>query len=262
MGWLFLVVVGALAFFYVVGRATTPGSKMQDDAPESGEMIPVSANLKIRYQDAKQGRSERRIKVNRFYDVRELGLLKAYCYMRSDDRTFRVDRILSCVDTDTGEVVTDVRKHLQAKLERKISPAPRTPKPARQARPAPSPGKTVAQQIIDDHPDLVRVLMFVAMEDGRVSRPKQQLIAAYLKRVLGDDRITDGAVAMLAAGQKKPTLTSFKQSVGRLVNGQDINPVLVAGCCRFLAEEDGVITQDEKDALDYLDRRVMDRPRE
>ena len=261
MSWL-VYLVGAIVLFRVARRwVVKKKPKLKDEAPESGGHVNVDAHLKIEYLSAKGEKTERRIRVRRFYDVRELGLIKAYCYLRSGDRTFRIDRISSCIDTDTGEVVEDVRAHLRSKAglredSRVARDGSQRKPPALKKRPAKG-EVSPAGMIIKRYPDLVRVLMFVAIEDGKVTRPKQQIIARYLSRVMQDDQINEGTVAMLAVQQGKPTLASFKQAVGRIANEGKLNPVLVAGCCRYVAEEDGVITEDEEAALEYLDRRVM-----
>ncbi|MEM1144096.1 MAG: hypothetical protein AAGI88_16075 [Pseudomonadota bacterium] len=263
MGWLIAACVASVAAYWLGKKSAQPGNKnpdlghMEDKAPESGAFVPVAAMLKIDYLDAKRDRTERRVRVSRFSDVRELGVLKSYCYLRSDYRTFRIDRILSCVDTETGEIVSDVRaylRHLAGLDSLNITDDEPVATNSQLA--------TTRQTDPDDclereYPDLFRVLLFVAMEEGKITKSKRKIIASYLRRVFGEDRVGDGTVNSFARAQSKPTLMSFKQAVGRVVNQKELNPVLMAGCCRYVAEEDSVISDDERAALEYLDRRVM-----
>lgn len=271
MAWLFVLAAVCVAFW--LGRRFSrsedePETSMRDEAPESRAFHSVRARLQITYQDAKGDRSKRKIRVDSFSDVKELGLLKAYCYLRSANRTFRIDRVSSCVDIETGEVVDDIRHHLRTRagvfqskpVTFEFSDFAEDEDDFSYFEPFADEADLsdqCAERLLGEYPALVRVLLFVAVEDGKVTSSKSALMARFLSSVEDGLVITDETVPELLRLQGKPSLMSFKQSVGKIVNSGRINPVLMAGCCRHIAEEDGVITQNEQDALDYLDRRVM-----
>ena len=82
----------------------------------SGQGIAVKASLQIRYSDYNGGKTDRRIDATRY--IPEGGYIEAWCHLRNEQRTFRVDRIQEAVDIDTGEIVTTriksfLRKHRQ-----------------------------------------------------------------------------------------------------------------------------------------------------
>ena len=41
-----------------------------------------------------------------------------HCELRNATRTFRFDRIKKCVDLETGELITDVKKYLNERYEK------------------------------------------------------------------------------------------------------------------------------------------------
>lgn len=49
--------------------------------------------IEIDYGDAQTGRSTRIITIGSLYQLRRLLLVDAFCHLRADDRTFRLDKI-------------------------------------------------------------------------------------------------------------------------------------------------------------------------
>ena len=66
----------------------------------------IHARLRVRYLDADQLLTDREISVR--YIGNELEpFIKAYCHLRAGNRTFRPARMLSCIDIETGELISD-----------------------------------------------------------------------------------------------------------------------------------------------------------
>ncbi|GLS13619.1 hypothetical protein GCM10007935_10490 [Hydrogenophaga electricum] len=59
----------------------------------------------LTYSDANGEVSERTIKLNGVASRRHGQCLEAYCHNARQQRTFRVDRIVQLIDTETGEIV-------------------------------------------------------------------------------------------------------------------------------------------------------------
>lgn len=80
--------------------------------------------LLIRYKDAEGSVSERRISR---IEPHEPGYIVAFCHERQEDRTFKISRIASAVDAETGEVIEDLHAFLG--LEPPSKPPPPKPEP-------------------------------------------------------------------------------------------------------------------------------------
>lgn len=77
----------------------------------------LSVNLQIRYVDGAGLESDRKIRVLEFDNDLHDGIMIAHCYMREAIRTFRFNRIQSCLNSDTQEPVVDVAAYLNEQYE-------------------------------------------------------------------------------------------------------------------------------------------------
>ncbi|WP_350649604.1 WYL domain-containing protein [Pseudomonas sp. HY13-MNA-CIBAN-0226] len=75
-----------------------------DQSLENDEGIAVRAHLKLAYRDADGVLSDREVMVSRYVSDGD-GYIVAFCRLRKDSRTFRLDRIIEAVDLETGEVL-------------------------------------------------------------------------------------------------------------------------------------------------------------
>ena len=69
---------------------------------------PVNATLKLLYRDASSKPTERVVDVKECDANDPAGYLLGYCHLRQAFRTFRMDRIVRAIDTETGEVIANL----------------------------------------------------------------------------------------------------------------------------------------------------------
>lgn len=68
-------------------------------------------NLEIEYVDANGEYTRRTIRVAQYRKAQQWNnSIIGHCKLRGEERQFRYDRILSCVDADTGQSIPDVKK--------------------------------------------------------------------------------------------------------------------------------------------------------
>ena len=85
----------------------------------------LKPNYEIKYKDAEGNISDRKIFVRRF-DGR---VLEAHCFLRSEERTFYVPRIVECVDLETGEIINadefygDLRWYFCKRFNKRYKPS-------------------------------------------------------------------------------------------------------------------------------------------
>lgn len=76
-------------------------------------------DFEIKYQDAEGEFTTRKISVISFKD----GMVKAYCFLRKEKRTFYIPRIVECIDLSTGELVfDDLRIYFLSKYSPRLKP--------------------------------------------------------------------------------------------------------------------------------------------
>jgi len=190
------------------------------------------AELLIHYTDGNGKKTERRISTKEFDQSLEGGLLIAHCHLRGANRTFRFDRINSCTDVTTGELIADPALFLNEVYEK-------------------SEAATV-DTLARDRADSIRTLLYVAKADGRMMSAERKIIAEALVSWSGDDRLNHESVDDLLHVLGVPSLHSFKVAAGRAVKNEGASPQELHSWSEKIVHTQKKIVGAEQDALDYL----------
>ena len=202
---------------------------------EVAQPLPAKAKLRLKYTDGAGRKTERTVDVRQFGAVGPNTLLIGHCNMRDATRTFRSDRIESCIDEDTGEVVTDVRAYLQTKYDQ-------------------SPDST-RDLLLEVEYDTLRVLLYVGKADGQLRAAEKAVIRDTCVAITEDSRLTDATIEDLLANMDVPTLQAFKLAVGRLAKRDQAAQVVVMTAAEKMVATQKSVHQAEQEALDYMRRR-------
>ena len=84
---------------------------------DASDPIKLTAHIEIDYVDGNKYTTTRTVRVREFDSALHGGIIMGHCELRNATRTFRFDRIKKCIDIETGEVVSDIKKYLNAKYE-------------------------------------------------------------------------------------------------------------------------------------------------
>lgn len=190
------------------------------------------ATLTIRYESASGDYTHRGVTVTDFNDFEIFG----YCHLRERYRTFLVERVVSCVNAKTGEVVTDVSAYLSSIY------------------------KTLPRYSVDllneHHHDALKILLYVAKADGQLRQPERKVIAAACKVLTKDTRITDALANNLIDSVQLTSLHGFKIAAGKVANRGDMatmRTIFIA--CKTIVNTQKIVCAAEQEALDYLAKR-------
>ena len=159
-----------------------------------------------------------------------------HCGLRDATRTFRYDRIQSCVDIDTGEIVSDIRGYLTEKYES-------------------SPEFTL-EKLLDEYTDVLKVIFHVARADGAFRKPEKGFVCEYLKKLTGDDRLTVDSVSAVFSQIEVPSLHAFKLAFGRIIKAGNIDVESLATCCKDMVGTQKTVSPGEQEAIDYLQKKM------
>ena len=190
------------------------------------------ATLTIVYCDSAGALTQRGVSVTEFDPYEMFG----FCHLRERYRTFIYERITSCVDVNTGEVISEVHKHLMDTYCK-------------------MPIYTLDQLERNDSP-VLKVLLYVAKADGRMTAAERKIMNAACKVLTGDVRITEELTDKLFKAMEPPSLNAFKKAVGSLANRGDAaltKRLWIA--CNTLVKTDKSISAGEQEALDYMAKR-------
>lgn len=192
----------------------------------------------MKYTDGAGKKSERSVDVKQFGAIGTSTLLIGHCHMRDATRTFRVDRIETCVDEETGQVVNDVRAYLECKY-------------------AESPNRTKDQLVADEF-DTLRILLFVGKADGQLRAAEKEVIRDTCVAIANDTRLTVQTIEELFNEMDVPTLQAFKLGVGRLAKRDQSSKAIVAAAVERIISTQTTIHSAEQEALDYIKKRFAE----
>lgn len=190
------------------------------------------ATLTICYTDADGDMTERGVSVTEFDPYEMFGL----CHLRQQYRTFLYERVASCVDVKTGEVIANIHKHLSDTYSR-------TP-------------IFSLDQLEKNNRATLQVLLYLAKADGRMTAAERKVMTAACKALTGDVRITDDMTARLFNDMDVPSLNAFKRAVGSIANRGDnalMKRLLIA--CNTMVRTEKKASAAEQEALGYLAKR-------
>jgi tellurite resistance protein len=202
---------------------------------EVAQPLPAKAKLRLNYTDGAGRKTERTVDVRQFGTLGTNSLLIGHCNMRGATRTFRSDRIESCIDEETGEIVSDVRLHLQTKYDQSPDSA--------------------KDQLLDGEYDTLRVLLYVGKADGQLRSAEKSVIRDTCIQITDDSRLTDSAIDDLLANLDVPTLQAFKLAVGRLAKRDQAAQTVVMTAAEKIVATQKTVHQAEQEALDYMRKR-------
>ncbi|MEM6681357.1 MAG: WYL domain-containing protein [Pseudomonadota bacterium] len=227
---------------------SVPEQDADDTLLESAAEAPISegfavsdcggmANV-IAYKDSKNQISERRVTFLQIAAKKHQFYLSAYCHERSAYRSFRCDRIMHCVDPETGEIRDDFFDYMAETFgvdrDRWLS------------------GQQDAA--LDKCKDGIRILVFLARCDGEYHPLEKQVIADYI-----DERCSylslsgDVASILRFAERSAPYDDTFYGAVDAIMeeDSRDHTKLIVSKAIR-LVEADGRITDEEHSWLTAL----------
>jgi tellurite resistance protein len=197
--------------------------------------LSAKARLRLKYTDGAGRKTERTVDVRQFGSMGPNTLLIGHCNMRDATRTFRSDRIESCIDEETGEVVSDVRAYLQSKYEQ-------------------SPDRT-KDLLLEGEYDTLRVLLYVGKADGQFRAAEKAVIRETCIAITNDSRLTDSTIEELYVNMAVPTLHAFKLAVGRLAKRDKAAQSVVMAAAEKMVATQKTVHQAEQEALDYMKKR-------
>lgn len=241
--WLTLIVLGVL--YWSRKKPEQPGlSNIHEDRRDDndawegafydvvGPQRSANKTVRISYCDANGKTSERVVDVRAYESSGSCGLVIGHCRMRDATRTFRFDRMKRVVDEETGEIIADLQKCLNA--EWGSSPQP------------------VLDMLYDQHKDVLKLLLYMAKADGAVRAAEIGVISKYCADATGDARITPALVKDMLRHVDVVSITTFVRTYNKLRRERPDDALRAAEACRAIAATQKTLHPNEQSALDAL----------
>lgn len=193
------------------------------------ELVPTPANLLINYKKQNGETSSREIVVKEYDGTK---YLYAFCKLRGMNRTFKIDRLISCIDLETGESVSNVPDLLRSKYLGSVHFS--------------------INRVIEKAIDILKVMLYVGKSDGQLRLAERVILRDVIKNIAKDDRVTDDIADMVINGIEVPTLHAFKLAVGRIAKANPNNLISVQKISKKIVQTQKKVSDGEQEALDYL----------
>lgn len=190
----------------------------------------VQVDAEIAYIDGNDQRTMRIIRTKRLQTFYDDDFLEAFCFMRKANRTFRLSRITSFINLETGELISDVYQHLLGEFL--------TSHPGRL--------RTLQNALLHE----LHVLLFVARIDGKVTVAERRVLIGFL----AEQEIAAGfspEQLRTIIDQNWPTRTDFYKSL-KILSSADHHKK--EELCRFLE-----MLRASRGKLDEQTRQAIDK---
>lgn len=208
------------------------------DMPEVWRQVgmPAVTVLRIGYEDSVGSVVERVIGTRMFANLAFGPTILAHCQLRDAVREFRIDRIHSCFDENTGQPVEDVYEHLHNLYMG-------------------TPDYTLDCLMNEQH-DVLRVLLYLLEAGDNTPEQVTAALAETCRHLSGDERISEAALDERLTPIRGAGAQAYRAWVGRLgkrLTG-DARHLLLRLANRLVKRE-GSLSEAQRDALDYLSAR-------
>lgn len=196
----------------------------------------ITANLRIEYRDGVGSCTTRDIRLMKYGAAEGGAMLWAYCHLRQANRTFRTDRIITCTDLNTGEIIGN----LEVWLDEKYQASP----------------EFAIEKIIETSWDALRVLYFVSKADGRLTKKERIIVREAVRSLSNHPAIDDRCIDDMLDTIDNPTITAFKQAFSRLVKQNRELAVKVAAWSADIVATEKTISAVEQEAMEYFKKML------
>lgn len=224
-----------------------------DASDDTAEMIAVEPaepdfalagmRVGIAYKDERGSRSKRVIRLRRLDAGDYASYLHAFCELRKDERTFRLDRIDILYDPSTGEILGNPDQFFGPYIERSLLEEERTIEKSRFRR---------AWTAIEALRDELAVLILVARADGRFVKAEQNMMLKYASeraRELDVELNDEGLVVLLNwIKTQDPSEPEARIAVRNLARRPDALESIWE-VSELIAEADGKVREQEVNAF-------------
>lgn len=253
MWWVILFVLAALFLWIARKNKGTEGTGLPTEPHESSawrdpldeidhdsvtyngyKSVPL--RVRMRYTDGQGQASEREVEILSYDDTTGIGMFEGFCHLRGARRSFYFARVSNAADAETGEIIADLRTHLNALWEQSTGPALRTLRKERSLE--------------------LEVMLYMARADKSLRAAELAIITQYCRDATGDQRLDTTEIRNLLNHTSSTTLHGFKIKLGQLLNASPASAQQAAQACRAIVGTQKTVHPDEAAALEYLDRKM------
>ena len=221
---------------------------------EVNEYIPINKTFKIKYKDAKESITNREIYINKFGKASFGDFILAFCFLRDENRTFRTDRILECIDGETGEYIKDVSKYLEEIYFN--SDAYKEFQELQKRREEKEISKKYLDDFLSKYDNLLKILVYIVRCDGTYNAKEKAIIKELFENLEeNNELLTDKILHKILLDYTIPTIQSFKSNVDKFIKENKYQQINLVDIAANIISTQSVIHPSEQEILDYFSKK-------
>ena len=220
---------------------------------EVSDYINIKKKLSIKYKDGQGQVTKRDIDVYKFGRTSYGGFILAVCNLRNANRSFRTDRILECIDLETGEFIKDVASFLENEYLKTDEYKNIQIKQQKQEEKA----KEVKyyNDFWDKYNTLLKIIVYMVKCDGTYNKREKAIVREVFEYLENNNElITDKFLNKVVKNIKMPTERGFKVNVTKFIkeNKFDIDIVELA---KNIISTQNTIHPREQEMIKFLNKK-------
>ena len=222
---------------------------------EVKDYISLNKIYKIKYKDAFENITNRKINIKKYGKAKFGGFILAHCFLRDEARTFRTDRILEFIDAETGEFVNDVSSYLEniyinsEEYKNKLQYEKEKEE------------KEISKKYFDDFMNkynvLLKILVYLIRCDGTYTAMEKGIIKELFESLEGENELlTDKFLNKILSKHIMPTERIFKISVNKFIKENKHLNINLIEIAENIISTQKTIHPNEAEALRYLSEKI------
>jgi len=218
------------------------------------DYIDCKKTFKLKYKDAKGKVTNRTIDMYRLGEISEGFFILAYCRLRNENRTFRTDRMLECIDMETGECISDIKQYFSDLYYN--SEQYKEIKEWREKQEEKAIQEEYYEEFMQKYAVLLKVLMYIVRCDGTFNQREKAIVREIFENLENNNELmTDKMLNRIYKNVDMPSYKSFQHSVSKLLNDKSIGIDLLQITKNIIATQKN-IHENEEQVLKYLENKL------
>jgi uncharacterized membrane protein YwzB len=216
--------------------------------------VPINKTFKIKYKDGNGNTTKREIYINKYGKASFGGFILAHCFLRDENRTFRADRVLECIDCETGEYIKDVSKYLQEIYFNSQEYKDFVEQQKKKEE------KEIANNYIDEflnkYDNLLKILVYVVRCDGTYNSREKAIIKELFEKLEdGQELLTDKMLHKVLLDYTLPSIELFKINVDKFIKENKYPQLNLINIVHNIISTQKSIHSNEQEILEYFEKK-------
>lgn len=221
---------------------------------EVEDYVPINKTFKIKYKDGNGNITNREIYIKKFGKASFGGFILAHCFLRDANRTFRTDRILECIDGETGEYIKDTSNYLQEIYFN--SEAYKEFQEQQKRREEKEIASNYLSEFLNKYDNLLKILVYIVRCDGSYNSREKAIIKELFENLEDDNELlTDKMLHKVLLDYTLPSIQAFKINLDKFIKENKYPQIDLVDIAANIISTQSTVHPNEQEVLDYFTKK-------